>query len=90
MKFLPEVGAGTRILKVKLPGFDNVRILRKKDPRESRAEGPSARPEGPSPTLPDEIEHPNPMIMNSTGFLPLRAQPEAPSVTVSVTFLDPV
>jgi len=33
MKFLPEVGAGTRILKVKLPGFDNVRIPRKKDPQ---------------------------------------------------------
>ena len=31
MKFLPEVGAGTRILKVKLPGFDNVRIPRKKE-----------------------------------------------------------
>jgi hypothetical protein len=51
MKFLPEVGDGTRIWKVKVPGSDDVRLPRKKNPKKSRAEGPSARAEGPSPTF---------------------------------------
>ena len=47
------------------------------------SEGEAEQGEGEAPTwrgpkalatvLPDEHEHPNPMIMNSTGFLPLRA-----------------
>ena len=68
-EILPEVSAGTRILKVKLPGFDDVMI-----PRNSRGEAHSGRgPKDRATVLPDEIDHLNPMIMNSTGFLPLRA-----------------
>ena len=47
MKFLPEVGAGTRILKVKLPGFDHVRIPRKK--RSDGIEGRRPEREGRRP-----------------------------------------
>ena len=66
MKFVPEVGAGTRILKVKLPGYE-------KNPRERGRSPSKGRGEAPTTVLPDEHEHPNPMIMNCTGFLPLRA-----------------
>ena len=81
MKFVPEVGAGTRILKVKLPGYEKNPRERGRSPSKGRGEAPTWRgPKALATVLPDEHEHPNPMIMNCTDFLPLRAQPEAPSV----------
>ena len=50
MKFVPEVGAGTRILKVKLPGYEKSSWARAKpshgegrSPDLARAEGPRNR-----------------------------------------------
>ena len=50
MKFLPEVGAGTRILKVKLPGYEKIlgsegeaRAREGRSPGLARAEGPRNR-----------------------------------------------
>ena len=71
MKFVPEGGAETGILKVKLPGYEKNPRERGRSPSKGRGEAPTSR--ALATLLPDEHEHPNPMIMNCTDFLPLRA-----------------
>ena len=84
MKFVPEVGAGTRILKVKLPGYEKNPRERGRSPSKGRGEAPTWRgPKALATVLPDEHEHPNPMIMNCTGFLTTSSPSRRRLVSVS-------